>query len=166
MCAPAHFSALVLAFAFLVAPITAQEVHTTEQWRTRFNREADPVHKAKILVSLGDSEFKDAQTALADDKDAQALEIIKLYHGEAQAVEKALNDKISDAEKHPNGFKQLQISLRGSLRRLDSMIVGLSAEDRIPFQEIRGQLDEMDRHLIQQLFPKQPAPGQSKIPGS
>jgi hypothetical protein len=166
VCAPSHFSALVLAFALLVAPVAAQEFHTTEQWRARFTREADPVHKAKILVSLGESEFKDAQTALADDKDAQALEIVKLYLGEAQAVEKALNSKISDAERHPNGFKQLQISLRGSLRRLDSMIVGLSAEDRTPFVEIRGQLDEMDRHLIQQLFPKQPAPGQSKKPGS
>ena len=36
------------------------------------------------------------------------------------------------------------------------MIVGLSADDRTPFVEIRSQLDEMDRHLIQQLFPKQP----------
>jgi hypothetical protein len=157
---------MVLAAAVLAAPIQAQEFHTTEQWRARFTREADPVHKAKILVSLGESEFKDAQTALADDKDAQALGIIKLYLGEAQAVEKGLNAKIPDAERHPNGFKQLQISLRGSLRRLDSLIVGLSAEDRTPFQEIRGQLDEMDRHLIQQLFPKQPAPGPSKKPGS
>jgi hypothetical protein len=37
------------------------------------------------------------------------------------------------------------------------MIVGLNEDDRKPFIEIRGQLDEIDRHLIHMLFPKQPA---------
>jgi hypothetical protein len=36
------------------------------------------------------------------------------------------------------------------------MIVGLNEDDRKPFVEIRSQLDEIDRHLIQMLFPKQP----------
>ncbi|MGH9744698.1 MAG: hypothetical protein ACRD59_01140 [Candidatus Acidiferrales bacterium] len=166
MSTPTQFSALLLALAVLFGPVAAQELHTTEQWRARFTREGDPVHKARILVSLGDSEFKDAQRALADDKIPQSLEILKEYLGEAQSVEKALSAKIADPEKHPKGFKELQISLRESLRRMDSIIVGLSADDRTPFQGIRGQLDEMDRHLIQQLFPKQPGHTDVKKPGS
>jgi hypothetical protein len=153
----AQLSALALAVAMVTACLAAQEYHTTEQWRAKFDHEADPVHRAKLLLPLGESEFKDAESALANDKAAEALDILKKYLDEAQSCEKALEGKFPDAEKHSNGYKQLQISLRGSLRRLDAMIVGLNEDDRKPFVEIRGQLDEIDRHLIQMLFPKQPA---------
>jgi len=153
----AQLSALALAFAVVTACLAAQEYHTTEQWRAKFEHEADPVHKAKLLLPLGESEFKDAESALASDKAAESLDILKKYLDEAQSCEKALEEKFPDAEKHSNGYKQLQISLRGSLRRLDAMIVGLNEDDRKPFVEIRGQLDEIDRHLIHILFPKQPA---------
>jgi hypothetical protein len=152
-----QLSALVFAFAIITACLAAQEYHTTEQWRAKFEHEADPVHKAKLLLPLGESEFKDAESALASDKAAESLDILKKYLDEAQSCEKALEEKFPDAEKHSNGYKQLQISLRGSLRRLDGMIVGLNEDDRKPFVEIRGQLDEIDRHLIHILFPKQPA---------
>jgi hypothetical protein len=153
----AQLSALALALAAITACLAAQEYHTTEQWRAKFEHEADPVHKAKLLLPLGESEFKDAESALASDKAAESLDILKKYLDEAQSCEKALEEKFPDAEKHSNGYKQLQISLRGSLRRLDAMIVGLNEDDRKPFVEIRGQLDEIDRHLIHILFPKQPA---------
>jgi len=153
----AQLSALALAFAMVTACLAAQEYHTTEQWRAKFDHEADPVRKAKLLLPLGESEFKDAEGTLASDKLTEALDILKKYLDEAQSSEKALAEKFPDAEKHANGYKQLQISLRGSLRRLDAMIVGLNEDDRKPFVEIRGQLDEIDRHLIHMLFPKQPA---------
>jgi predicted nucleic acid-binding Zn-ribbon protein len=153
----AQLSALALAFAMVTACLAAQEYHTTEQWRAKFDHEADPVRKAKLLLPLGEAEFKDAEGALTNDKATEALDILKKYLDEAQSCEKALEEKFPDAEKHANGYKQLQISLRGSLRRLDAMIVGLNEDDRKPFVEIRGQLDEIDRHLIHMLFPKQPA---------
>ncbi|MGA8145284.1 MAG: hypothetical protein WB987_15465 [Candidatus Acidiferrales bacterium] len=159
-----HFSGLALVLAAILAPAAAQEYRSTEQLRARFVQEADPIRKAKLLPPLGDSEFRDAHTALAEDKVPQALEILKLYVGEAQSCEKALNAKIADPEKHPNGFKQLQISVREAVRRMDAIIVGLSADDRTPFVEMRGQLDEIDRHLIQQLFPKQPVPNEPASP--
>jgi hypothetical protein len=146
-----------LSLPIALAPSMAQEYHTTEQWRAKYDRETDPIRKAKLLPPLGESEFKDAQTALAGDKIPEALDILKTYLDEAQTVQKALDAKIADPEKHVNGYKQLQISIRGALRRLDSMIVGLAGDDKPPFVEIRSQLDDIDRHLIQQLFPKQPA---------
>jgi len=153
----APLSALALVFAIVATCLAAQEYHTTDQWRAKFEHETDPVRKAKLLLPLGESEFKDAESALANDKFAEAADILKKYLDEAQSCEKALEDKFPDAEKHSNGYKQLQISLRGSLRRLDAMIVGLNGDDRKPFVEIRGQLDEIDGHLIHMLFPKQRA---------
>jgi hypothetical protein len=151
-----HLSALAIALAMAIAPLAAQQIQSTEQWRAKFEHEADPVHKAKLLLSLGDSEFKDAESALANDKTDEALDILKRYLDEVRSCDKALADKFPDPEKHASGYKHLQISLRGSLRRLDAMIVGLNEDDRKPFVEVRGQLDEIDRHLIQVLFPKQP----------
>src|ERR1700722_3368918 len=153
----AQLSALVLAVAMVTVCLAAQEYHTTEQWRAKFDHEADPVHKAKLLLPLGESEFKDAESALANDKAAEALDILKKYIDETQSSAKAVAGKFADPEKHRNGYKKIQISLRGSLRRLDAMIVGLNEDDPKPFVEIRGQLDEIDRHLIHMLFPKQPA---------
>ena len=153
----AQLSSLALGLAIVVAPLAAQEYHTTEQWRAKYVRETDPVHKAKLLLPLGDSEFKDAESALANEKLSETLALHTNSLDEAQSCKKELDAKFPDPEKHANGYKQLQISLRGSLRRLDAMIVGLTEDDRKPFVEIRGQLDEIDRHLIQQLFPKQPA---------
>ena len=153
----AQLFALALGIVLGVASFAAQEYHTTEQWRAKYDREADPAHKAKLLIPLGESEFKDAQAALANDKTAEAVEMLKKYLDEAQSCEKDLESKYPDPLKHAGGYKELQISIRESLRRLDSIIVGLNEDDRKPFVEIRGQLDEIDRHLIQQLFPKQPA---------
>jgi hypothetical protein len=152
MLAPA--GAIAIALALFVAPIAAQDFRTTDQLRAKFMHETDPAHQAKLLQPLGDSEFKDAQAAISDEKMPEALEIVKKYLDEAQTCDKALEAKYPAPEKHPGGFKDLQISVRESLRRLDSMIVGLSADDRTPLVEIRSQLEEMDRHLIQQLFPK------------
>ena len=73
----APLSALALALAMAIAPLTAQQIQSTEQWRAKFEHEADPVHKAKLLLSLGDSEFKDAESALANDKNDEALDILK-----------------------------------------------------------------------------------------
>lgn len=155
---------LLLGLAIALAPAMAQEYHTTEQWRAKYDRETDPIRKAKLLPPLGESEFKDAEAALAADKNTQALDILKTYLDEAQTVQKALDARIADPEKHANGYKQLQISIRGALRRVDSMIVGLAGDERPPFVEIRSQLDDIDRHLIQQLFPKQPVQSESTKP--
>src|ERR1700751_4253003 len=96
----AQLSALVLAVAMTTACLSAQEYHTTEQWRAKFDHETDPIRKAKLLPPLGDTEFKDAETALADDKTSEALDLLKTYLQQAQTVQKGLDGKIADPEKH------------------------------------------------------------------
>ena len=61
-----------------------------------------------------------------------------------------------DAEKHPAGFKQLQFSLRDSLRRLDAVIVNMTGDEQAPFLDIRKELEETNSHLIEHLFPHDP----------
>jgi hypothetical protein len=125
-------------------------------FRSRLEHDPDPVHKARIMKELGDAEFQQIQKDLAAGDDPDAVAVLEKYQAEAQGCVKDLDAKEIDAEKHPNGFKQLQVSIRQSLRRLDDILPSLTADEQKPFLEVRKQLEHLDRHLIRELFPRQP----------
>jgi hypothetical protein len=129
---------------------------STAELRARFDGETDPVRKAKLLGPLGEAEFRDILKDTDTEDFGGALAIFQQYRDEAQACQKALEGKELDPEKHPNGFKQLQISLRQSLRRLSDIIVDLPADEQKPFLDVRRDLEQMDRQLIHELFPRRP----------
>jgi hypothetical protein len=145
-------------------PGAMQTQDPAEAFRAKFTRETDPVRKAKILIPLGDVEFREIQKEVGADNAQGALTILQQYRDEAQASQKALEATGHDPEKHPNGFKELQISLRESLRRLDNVIVDLSGDEQKPFRDIRQELDQIDRRLIHQLFPRRPEPDREPQP--
>jgi hypothetical protein len=130
--------------------------NSTAELRSRFTNETDPVRKAKLLGPLGEAEFRDILKDADSENFGEALAIFQRYRDEARACQKALEGKEPDPEKHPNGFKQLQISLRQSLRRLSDIIVDLPADEQKPFQDVRRDLEQMDRQLIHELFPRRP----------
>jgi hypothetical protein len=135
-----------------------------EPFRTRFTRETDPIRKAKILIQLGDAEFREIQKNTGSDNAQEALVLLRQYRDEAQACQKALEATGRIPEKHPSGFKELQISLRESLRRLDNVIADLSGDEQKPFRDVRQELDQMDRRLIHQLFPRRLEPAEEPQP--
>jgi hypothetical protein len=147
-----------------LVPFAMQPQDTIAGFRTKFARETDPVRKAKILVQLGDAEFRDIQKDTSSDNVQGALAILRQYRDEAQSCQKALEGTGRDPEKHPNGFKELQISLREALRRLSDIIGDLSADDQKPFYDVRQELEQMDRQVIHQLFPRRAEPGQESQP--
>lgn len=125
----------------------------------KFEHETDPVHKARLMVHLGRAEFDEVEQQVAGNNLDEALKQAQAYETQADSVAKALDATGVNAEKHASGFKELQISVREALRRLNYVIVGLGGDDRKPFQAIRDNLDLLNRHLINELFPRQPAPG-------
>lgn len=150
-----QMAGLMLATTILFGPQTKQD-HSAD-FRARFARESDPLRKARMMPQYGDLEFQETQDAIEEGNLSLALEKIRRYRDEARACAQSLDAKEADPEKHPAGFKQLQISLRGSLRRVEDIIVRLPSDDAKPFQELRKDLEELDRHLVHELFPRQPA---------
>lgn len=149
--------AAALLWAALAVPSFAQ--NRTSDLRARFDREPNPVQKSKIMLDLGEAEFQDIRKDVEMDHVPDGLALLRTYRDEIQGCAKALEDKKIDAEKHPSGFKQLQISLQESVRRIDALVPSLTADDQAPFLEVRKELDELNRHLIEELFPgKNPAP--------
>lgn len=126
------------------------------QVQARFEHESDAVHKAKILPDLGDAEFQEMQKQVAAGNLSDAVAALQKYRDAARSCKKELDAKGIDAEKHPAGYKQLEISLRLSLRRIDDVVVGLAADEQKPFLDVRKEIQQLDRHVMQQLFPRQP----------
>ena len=142
------------------APQFMLSENSTAELRARFTNETDPVRKAKLLVPLSEAEFREVLKDADSENFGEALALFEKYRDEARACQKALEAKEPDPEKHPNGFKQLQISLRQSLRRLSDIIVDLPAGDQKPFIDVRMDLEQMDRQVMHELFPRraEPAP--------
>ncbi|MGH9692296.1 MAG: hypothetical protein ACRD4C_14665 [Candidatus Acidiferrales bacterium] len=150
-----HVWKTVLIVALLAGCALAQD--DVAGLQSRFARDTDPIHRAKSMRQLGRAEFQEIEKDADAGELAQALATLREYRDEAQSCEKALDDKGVDAEKHPNGFKQLQFSVRESLLRLDNLLVTLTADQQKPFLEARQDLDTMNRHLLHELFPNNPA---------
>jgi hypothetical protein len=145
---------IVLLAASLPASIFADG--KLAQFRSRFQKETDPVHRAKLMPQLGEAQFEEINKDIAADKLPEALSVLQQYRDDVQSCAKTLDAKIANPEKHPSGFKELEFSLRESLRRLDDILVSFTADDQAAFRAVRSDLDQTDRHLIRELFPGQP----------
>jgi hypothetical protein len=148
--------------ALVAGSLLAQD--RTAQLRSRFVKETDPVRKARMVALLADSEFREMHEKIDAGDLAAAAEIAGRVRDEAQASKKLLDAKSRDAESHPDGYKQLEISVRESMRRLDDIMVSLAQDEQAPLAEVRKDMDELDRQMIHQLFPKRPEAGPKTEP--
>lgn len=123
------------------------------EFRARFAQQTDAMRWAQMMPKLGEAEFDELTRNIDAGELPEALAILKEYRDEIRSCEKGLDAKSIDAEKHPKGYKQLEISLRQSLRRLDDLLVSLTADEQLPFLEVRNDLNQLNRHLINELFP-------------
>ncbi len=146
-----RISALVVTLALCASATVAQG--KIAELRARLAQEPNAVNKAKLMPPLGDAEFAEIDEDVTKGKFPEALDILQHYRDEVDACDKALTAAGTDAQKHPAGFKQLQFSLRDSLRRLDAVIVNMTSDEQAPFLAIRRDLSEANLRLIQVLFP-------------
>ena len=137
--------------AFLLAMALVQQPNRIAEYKTRFANSSDPIHKAKIMPQLGDAEFQAISKNISDGDLSKALEILQDYRDQVRETLKSLDATHVNAEAHPAGYKQLEISIRQSLRRLDDQLVNLTTDEQEPFLEVRKDIERMDQHLIHEL---------------
>jgi hypothetical protein len=137
--------------ACLSVRAAAQE--SRSKYEAQYQLERDPVAKAKILARLGHFEIDQARADLKADKDEQSLADLEHYRDQVETTVQALSATGVNAEQHPAGFKELQISLRETLRRIDELIFQLPLDKRPWFQAVRSDLGKSQTLLIEALFP-------------
>ncbi len=147
---------LAAAFCVILLPQAIAQNRLAEL-QTQFNREREPVRKAKVLTKLADAQFEVLHKVTdAGDYD-QALRIFQDYRDEVRSAEATLKASGVDAERKPGGFKELQMHIRKGLRELDDTIHALPEDQREPFEAVRKDLITTEKELIDMLFPRQPA---------
>ncbi|MGA9884238.1 MAG: hypothetical protein WBQ34_11010 [Candidatus Acidiferrales bacterium] len=153
MASSLHFSGGLLFAALVLGPGLPRD-HTAEL-RVRFQREMNPVHKAELMQKLGAAEFREIERDVTNRQFHDALQILGQYHSEVVQCSKELDHANIDPVKKPSGFKQLQISVREALERIDRLISTMTSDEQVQFRHDRDDLETLNSHLLQELFPRE-----------
>jgi hypothetical protein len=154
MTAPVKTRIAAIAVLALCAPVAAQDRLAEDL--AKYQHEADPVRKSRALVKLGDDQVDLATRQLRISDEVASLHTLEQYRDEVQETVTALNGMGVDAERKPAGFKELQIGLRGTIRRIDDLILTLNVDKRPFFRVVRNDLFMDQNELIDKLFPRRP----------
>ena len=131
--------------------------------QARFDNETNGVHKAKMLQKLGDAEFEEASRAEKSGDYTTVDLILEKYRDNVRAASAAIEKETPDGERHPNGYKQLEMHVQKGLREVDEILLIAPTEFKPPLVLVRQDLILLDDKLLRSLFPrkhekKPPAP--------
>lgn len=147
-------SGITLVSLFLF-PAVAQE--SVAELQARFDRESNSIRKAKLLVKLGDAQFEESRRAgQAGDNNAVDASMEK-FRDNVRAALEALKKQHPDAEKHSNGYRQMEMQVKQGIREVEDSMIAAPAPYKPPLQIVRQDLINMDEEMIRMLFPHRPA---------
>ncbi len=144
----------ILGLAVLLFPAFPQG--RLADFRTQFDRETDPVRKAKLMPKLESAEFAELRKLMDGGDYPNALVMLGDIRDQIRSTAKALDQKVDDPEKKPAGFKELQIAVREAVRDVNDMFFSIPEDWQRPFHDIHQELEQINKHLILELFPRQP----------
>lgn len=145
----------VAVVSLLLFPAVAQE--SVAQLQTKFDRETNSVKKAKLLVKLGDAQFEDARRAEKEGDNNSVDATMEKYRDNVRAALEALKKQHPDAERHSNGYRQMEIHVKEGIREVEDSMLAAPAPYKPPLQIVRQDLIAMDEEMIRLLFPHRPA---------
>jgi hypothetical protein len=151
---PVKIRIAVIAALAMCVPLAAQDRLAEDL--SRYQNESDAVRKARLLAKLGDEQVDLAKKQLKAEDDVASLHTLEQYRDQVRSTVAALKATGVDAERKPAGFKELQISLRETIRRIDELIFTLNVDKRPFFREVRNDLFMDQNELIDDLFPRRP----------
>src|SRR5690348_14124107 len=144
-------------FSLVLFPAVAQE--SVASLQAHFDREINSVKKAKLLVKLGDAEFEEARRAGKEGDNNTVDATLEKYRDNVRAALEALKKQHADAEKHSNGYRQMEMHVKQGIREVEDSMLAAPAPYKPPLQIVRQDLVAIDDELIRMLFPHRPADG-------
>jgi len=150
------FPALLLAIAVTSSGIASvQQQGRLLEYKEKYDRETDPIRKAKALGNYGDAQIQHfVRDAGAENFDA-ASAMLSAYRDEVRIVFEALKATGNDPEKKADGFKELEFHLRKTLWQVDRSLPVVPFDRRASLQEMRDELGRIHNDLIHLLFPRE-----------
>jgi hypothetical protein len=146
---------------------------TEEQLLQRIQSEQNPVKKAKDEIKLASLKFTEVHNAYSQGHIEAGAKLLGTFVDVMKTSWKLLQDSGRKASKQPEGFRELDISLRENGRALQDLARTVSYFDRAPLEDAAKQLDQMRDEVLHALFPggtprtlKGSPPPQTTSPGS
>lgn len=133
---------------------SAKTLRNLSKAQERYDKAENAVDRAKAVKALGREEYIAARQALEAGDQQAALQYLQDYNERASRAHDELDKMHVDAEKHSNGFRQLQISVRERSRELRDLVGRVTYDQRKPFEALQKDLDELNQRLILELFPR------------
>ena len=162
-----------LAASVIFCATCCAEEDKIAELQKRFDRETNPVHRAKLLEKLGDAQFAETRRAFKANDLVTVGIVLEKYRDDAREALEGLKKKHPDAERQPNGYRQLEMHVRRGIREVEEILLRVPEQYQPPLQIVRGDLDRMDREMIGMLFrhpgdqPQSlPAPAPAPAPGA
>ena len=150
------FPVLLLSLvATLSAIALTQPPDRLQEYKEKYEKENDPVRKAKALGNYGDAQIQHfVREANAENFEA-ASTLLAAYRNEVQFVFDALKGTGNDPEKKANGFKELEFHLRKTLWQIDRALPVVPIEHRESLQGMHDDLGRIHMELIHLPFPRE-----------
>ena len=145
----------VVMISFVLSPAVGQQ--SVAELQARFDREPNSVSKAKLLVKLGDAQFDEARRAGREGDNNKVDATLEKYRDNARAALEALKKQHNDAERHSNGYRQMEMHVKMGIREVEDSMLAAPAPYKPPLQIVRQDLIAMDEELIRLLFPRRPS---------
>jgi hypothetical protein len=147
---------------------------TEEQLLQRIQGEQNPVKKAKDEIKLANLKFAQVHDAYLEGHIEAGAKLLGAFVDTLKTSWKLLQDSGRKASKQPDGFRDLEISLREHVRSLQDLGQNVSYFDRAPLANAAQELEEMRVEVLHALFPsdiplprkRSPAPPTTTSPGS
>ena len=157
------FSGPGVVILFMMACAVLPAADRLQELQEHFDRETHAGSKVKILQKLGEAQFAAAAgAAKAEDFGTVGLTFEK-YRDNVRTCLDLLMKQETDAEKHSEGYRHLELQARRGLREVDEMLNIVPPVVQPPLQIVRQDLISIDDKLIQILFPRRT---KDMLPGS
>jgi len=134
-------------------PAAAWAGDTLSSLRADFQHQTDPVKRAKQFPKLGSALLAEMRKDIqAQDYDRVAT-LLTEYRDGAAAAFNGLQAAGREAGKHPAGYRELEIHLRGSLHTINDILFALPVDNREALRAPQRDLELLDERLVKALFP-------------
>ncbi|HTB93212.1 MAG TPA: hypothetical protein VK728_10305 [Candidatus Sulfotelmatobacter sp.] len=146
--------AILMSAAILACTGAFATTDKLKELQEQFDRESHAGGKIKELQKLGALEFDAAvQASKAHDYVSVGL-IFEKYRDNVRQAFELLKKQQPDADRHPGGYRQLEMEVRQGIREVEDTLLVAPEEFRPPLEIVRKDLIEVDDGLIHLLFPR------------
>ncbi|MBI2956160.1 MAG: hypothetical protein HYY26_02485 [Acidobacteria bacterium] len=140
----------------LVAGVAAAE--KLEELQEKLSRTSSPAERAKITVKIGEELLKQAAAKYGAGAYEEGDRVLAEYVEAIRAAHQGLQDSGRDARRKPAGFKQLEIHLRKSRRKLEDMARIVPYPQRAPVEKTMEEMESIRSELLRALMRLDPKP--------